>query len=69
MKKRAHYERVKGQKVKVKTYGPIGDPPRKNFSGMLAEVSGEEIAVEVEGAGRFRIPFKDIAKANLEFEF
>jgi ribosome maturation factor RimP len=69
LKKLAHYERVKGQKVKVKTYGPIGDPPRKNFTGMLAEVSGEEIAVEVEGAGRFRIPFKDIAKANLEFEF
>jgi len=69
LKKLAHYERVKGQKVKVKTYGPIGDPPRKNFTGMLAEVSGEDIAVEVEGAGRFRIPFKDIAKANLEFEF
>ena len=69
LKKVSHYERVKGQKVKVKTFGPIGDPPRKNFTGMLAEVSGEEIAVEVEGAGRFRIPFKDIAKANLEFEF
>ena len=69
LKKPAHYERVKGQKVKVKTFGPIGDPPRKNFSGLLTEVSGEEIAVEVEGAGSFRIPFKDIAKANLEFEF
>jgi ribosome maturation factor RimP len=47
----------------------MGDPPRKNFTGTLTEVSGEEIAVEVEGAGSFRIPFKDIAKANLEFEF
>jgi ribosome maturation factor RimP len=69
LKKLAHYERVKGQKVKVKTYGPIGDPPRKSFTGTLTEVSGEHIAVDVEGAGAFRIPFKDIAKANLEFEF
>lgn len=69
LKKPAHYERVKGQKVKVKTYGPIGDPPRKNFAGTLTEVTGEGIAVDVEGAGAFRIPFKDIAKANLEFEF
>ncbi len=26
-------------------------------------------SVAVEGAGSFRIPLKDIAKANLEFEF
>ena len=69
LKKPAHYARVKGQKVKVKTFGPIGDPPRKNFTGTLAEVTEEDIAVEVEGAGSFRIPFKDIAKANLEFVF
>jgi ribosome maturation factor RimP len=69
LKKPVHYERVKGQKVKVKTFGPIGEPPRKNFSGRLAEVTPEDVAVEVEGAGTYRIPFKDIAKANLEFEF
>ncbi|QRK04252.1 ribosome maturation factor RimP [Archangium violaceum] len=69
LKKPAHYERVKGQKVKVKTFGPIGEPPRKNFSGTLTEVGADAISVDVEGAGSFRIPFKDIAKANLEFEF
>lgn len=69
LKKPAHYERVKGQKVKVKTFGPIGEPPRKNFSGTLTEVAADAISVDVEGAGSFRIPFKDIAKANLEFEF
>ena len=69
LKKPAHFERVKGQKVKVKTFGPIGEPPRKNFTGTLTEVAADAIAVDVEGAGSFRISFKDIAKANLEFEF
>ncbi len=69
LKKPVHFERVKGQKVKVKTFGPIGEPPRKNFTGTLTEVAADAIAVDVEGAGNFRISFKDIAKANLEFEF
>ena len=69
LKKPSHYERVKGQKIKVKTFGPIGEPPRKNFTGTLTEVAADAIAVDVEGAGSFRISFKDIAKANLEFEF
>lgn len=69
LKKPVHFERVKGQKVKVKTFGPIGEPPRKNFTGTLTEVAADAITVDVEGAGSFRISFKDIAKANLEFEF
>jgi len=69
LKKPMHYERVKGQKIKVKTFGPIGEPPRKNFTGTLTEVAADAISVDVEGAGNFRISFKDIAKANLEFEF
>jgi ribosome maturation factor RimP len=69
LRKPQHFERVKGQKVKVKTFGPIGEPPRKNFTGTLTEVAVDAISVDVEGAGTFRIPFKDIAKANLEFEF
>jgi len=69
LKKPVHFERVKGQKIKVKTFGPIGEPPRKNFTGTLTEVAADAIAVDVEGAGSFRISFKDIAKANLEFEF
>jgi ribosome maturation factor RimP len=69
LKKPVHFERARGKKVKVKTFGPIGEPPRKNFSGLLREVEPEAVTVEVDGAGNFRIPFKDIAKANLEFEF
>jgi ribosome maturation factor RimP len=69
LKKPEHFLRVVGKKVKVKTFGPIGEPPRKNFRGTLLGLSDGEVEVEVEGAGRLRIPLKDVAKANLEFEF
>lgn len=69
LKKPEHFTRAVGKKVKVKTFGPIGEPPRKNFSGVLKEASPGEVTVEVEGAGAFKIPFREIAKANLEFEF
>ncbi|HME90221.1 MAG TPA: ribosome maturation factor RimP [Myxococcaceae bacterium] len=69
LKKPDHFRRVEGKKVRVKTFGPLGQPPRRNFSGLLKGVAEDAVTVEVEGAGAFRIPFKDIAKANLEFEF
>jgi ribosome maturation factor RimP len=64
-----HFARVVGKRVKVKTYGPVGQPPRKSFTGTLADISASDITVEVEGGGAFHIPFRDIAKANLEFQF
>jgi ribosome maturation factor RimP len=36
---------------------------------VLTAVAEDAVTVDVEGAGTFRVPFKDIAKANLEFEF
>lgn len=69
LKKPDHFRRVQGKKVKVKTFGPLGEPPRRNFSGLLKGVAEDAVTIEVEGAGAFRIPFKEIAKANLEFEF
>jgi ribosome maturation factor RimP len=64
-----HFERVLGKRVKVKTYGPVGQPPRKSFSGVLLQSSPTDITVQVEGGGAFHIPFRDIAKANLDFDF
>ncbi len=69
LKKLEHFRQAEGKRVKVKTFGPLGEPPRRNFTGLLKRVEDAAITVEVEGAGAFRIPFKDIAKANLEFEF
>ncbi len=61
----AHFARFVGQKVKIKTFGPLFEPPRKNFSGTLVSFREDVAEVEVEGAGRFKIARKDIAKAHL----
>jgi ribosome maturation factor RimP len=68
LKKHAHYVAVKGKTVRLKTFAPLFEPPRKNFLGTLSDVSKEAVTVEVEGAGPFTIMLKDIARANLEFE-
>lgn len=67
LRKPQHFEKALGQLIKVKTYGPLFEPPRKNFTGKLAAVTPEAVTVDVEGAGPFTIAFKDIAKANLEY--
>lgn len=64
-----HFLKAVGQKVKIKTFGPIGQPPRKNFSGTLVGFEENAAQVAVEGAGTFTVPLKDIAKANLEYDF
>jgi ribosome maturation factor RimP len=64
-----HFAKVVGHRVKVKTYGPVGQPPRKSFTGTLEQVGASDITVQVEGGGPFHIPFRDIAKAILDFEF
>jgi len=37
-------------------------------TGYALEIASDGVVVEVEGAGPFRIAFKDIAKAHLQFE-
>lgn len=69
LKKPEHFQKVVGKKVRIKTFGPLGEPPRKNFLGALEGATSDTVTVQVDGAGRFSIPLKDIAKANLEFEF
>lgn len=68
LKKLAHYQKVKGQQVRIKTFAPLFEPPRKNFLGTLSDVSSDAVTVDVEGAGPFTILLKDIARANLEYQ-
>src|SRR6266849_4766359 len=58
-----------GKRVRLKTYAPLGEPPRRNFMGVVKGVAEDAVMLEVSGIGDFRIPFGEIAKANLEFDF
>ncbi len=75
LRKSADFERFAGQKVHVKTYGPVetapaapGAGPRKNWAGTLRGFRDGMVEVEVDGT-LHRIPHEKIAKANLEYDF
>ena len=61
-----HFERAVGQRVHIRLYKPQFEPPRKTLTGILAGFANDRIEIDVEGAGRFAIDRKDIAKANLK---
>lgn len=65
--KRADYERFAGRRVRVRTMEPING--QRNFKGTLLGISGDTVSLDVEAAGRIDIPFEQIAKANIEYEF
>jgi len=66
LKKLRDYSRFQGRKVKIKTAREIDG--RKVFKGTL--VGEEEGRITVKNGKRdIVIPFEDIVKANLEFEW
>ena len=64
--KRDDFERFAGKEVKVQTRIPIGE--RRNFRGTLLGVEGDDVRLELDGKP-VRIPYQEIAKANLVFRF
>jgi ribosome maturation factor RimP len=65
--KPADYERFAGSRVKIRTASPIDG--QRNFRGKLLGVTGDIISLEADLAGHIDIPFDQIAKANIEYEF
>ena len=65
--KPADYERFSGSRVKLRTAAPING--QRNFKGKLLGISGDLVSLEADTAGRIDIPFEQIAKANIEYEF
>jgi ribosome maturation factor RimP len=65
--KRADYERFAGNRVKIKTFAPIGG--QRNFRGLLVGISDDTVSIDTDSAGRIEIPYEQIAKANIEYEF
>lgn len=58
----AHFARFVGEEAKIRTMGPIDG--QANFKGVIAEVEGDEVAVEFDGR-RACIPISSIRRANL----
>jgi ribosome maturation factor RimP len=64
--KRADYERFAGREIQLMTRTKVED--RKNFTGVIHEVSDQELSLESEGR-IYRIPLDVIKKAKLTYRF
>ena len=63
-----HFERYKGQRARVKTYGPIAEAGnRKTFVGNLLgyDAARSAVLIDVDGT-TFAVPHQQISKANLD---
>ena len=66
LKKEKHFRDVIGLKVKVKMAAPVGE--RRNFTGLLKDFHEGNLILEVEG-GEVSLPWRDVERANLVYEF
>jgi ribosome maturation factor RimP len=66
LKKPEHFQRFIGKRVRVRTGDMIDG--RRSFLGILSEVSGDTIRIEVEGKP-YQIPFSMIEKSNYEHDW
>ena len=66
LKKPEHFQRFIGKRVRVRTGDMIEG--RRSFLGILNEVTGEKIKIEVESK-QYEIPFSMIEKSNYEHDW
>ena len=66
LKRPEDFNKYRNHLVKVKTFEPVEG--RRNFKGVLLGLEDDKVRLEMEGQA-YEIPFRGIAKANLEFEF
>lgn len=66
LRKKEHFSRFAGQQVRIRLVAPIDG--RKNIVGELGGVEDEAVIVAAP-EGRYSIAMKEIAKANLIYEF
>ena len=65
--KPADYERFSGSRVKLKTSQAIDG--QRSFRGKLIALIGETVLLDADGRGQIEIPYEQIVKANIEYEF
>ncbi len=72
LRKPSDFERYAGQRVHVKSYGPVagtapGSPGRKHWTGELKGFRDGAVELMVDGV-LHRVPHDQIAKAHLEYD-
>ncbi|WP_242396257.1 ribosome maturation factor RimP [Anaeromyxobacter oryzisoli] len=72
LRKPQDFERYAGQRVHVKSYGPVADtapgsPGRKHWTGVLGGFKDGAVEIDVDGVVH-RVPHDQIAKAHLEYD-
>ena len=65
LRKKEDFKRFAGDKVRITLKNPLSG--RKNFTGLLKGLEGEEVILEIDG-GEIRIPYEEIKKAQLKAE-
>ena len=65
--KRADYERFAGSRIKLRTSQPIDG--QRNFRGKLIGLAGDSVSLDADGRGQIEIPYENVVKANIEYEF
>jgi ribosome maturation factor RimP len=63
LRKPAHFKKVAGRKVSLRTADEIGG--RKRFRGTLVEADDDSLTVAVADGERLRLPYGAIVRANL----
>jgi ribosome maturation factor RimP len=61
------YRRFAGSRVKVRASEPING--QRNFRGKLIGFIDDKVRIEEDRSGEVEIPFENVVKANIEYEF
>lgn len=67
LKKIEDFIRFKGEKIKVSLKHKIND--KKSFEGIITECKDNIIFLEIEEENIVEIPFSEVKKANIIYEF
>jgi ribosome maturation factor RimP len=67
LRKREHFERVVGGRIRVKLASPGGK--KRSLLGRLAAMDGDVAKIETEEGNTERFALEEVQQANFEFEF
>ena len=65
--KQSDYERFAGSRIKLRTSQPIDG--QRNFRGKLIGIVGDNVCLDADGQGQIEVPYENVVRANVEYEF